>query len=203
MKTAFVYLFTILALTLTTFAADGDLDLTFNGTGSRLTDIASNTNDLGRNIFVQADGKIMVAALGNTRFCAIRYNPDGTLDTTFSGDGIAESSFTATATAGGLQADGRVVVAGQLNSTTAALTRFNADGTVDTAFGTAGQVTTVFGGTIPNLRALLIQSDGKILVVGTRNLPGPSDFRDIIMARYNVNGSLDTTFDGDGILISN
>ncbi len=203
MRNKLIFLALILCSAAFVSAADGDLDLSFNGTGFRLTDVASNSNDLGRDIFVQTDGKIIVAALGNVRLCAIRYNSDGTLDTTFSGDGVAESSFTATATAGGLQADGKIVVVGLLNSTTAALTRFNADGTVDTSFGTTGQVTTVFGGTTPNLRAVLTQSDGKIVVVGTRNLPGPVDSRDIIMARYNVNGSLDATFDGDGILISN
>lgn len=203
MRNKLIFLALILCSAATVPAADGDLDLSFNGTGFRLTDVASSSNDVGRDIFVQPDGKIMVAASCNGRFCALRYNADGTLDTTFSGDGIAESSFTAAATAGGLQADGRVVVAGLLNSTTAALTRFNSDGTVDTTFGTAGQVTTVFGGTNPNIRAVLTQSDGKIVVVGTRNLPGPGDLRDIVMARYNLDGSPDTTFDGDGILISN
>ncbi|MGB7159655.1 MAG: hypothetical protein WBD40_16430, partial [Tepidisphaeraceae bacterium] len=73
-----------------------------------------------------------------------------------------------------------------------ALARFNTDGTLDTSFSSDGITTLSFGGTEMG-QGLAIQSDGKIVVVGQTNSGS-----DAVVARFNTNGSLDTTFDGDG-----
>src|SRR5438445_152143 len=68
-------------------AGPGDLDTTFNGTGKVITDFAG-ANDQAASVALQSDGKIIVVGLsdpgGNADFAVVRYNTDGSLDTTFS-----------------------------------------------------------------------------------------------------------------------
>src|SRR5262249_27806631 len=80
--------------------------------------------------------------------------------------------------------------------------RFNVDGTPDTSFGTNGQVINNF---LPGLTdgafAVVVQSDGKIVAGGTTGGDGgPGDFDHVALARYNSNGSLDTTFGSNGFV---
>jgi serralysin len=172
---------------------DGSLDTTFDGDGKLTTDFGSS-NDSGQSVTVQADGKILVAGSGLSDFMLARYNPDGSLDTTFDGDGKVTTDFGSTVDSGRsvvVQADGKILVAGtSLNGSGSdfALARYNADGTLDNGFGTGGKVTTDFGGYDWGSRVVM-QADGKILVAGEGKL-----------ARYNSNGSLDSTFSGDGML---
>ncbi len=77
--------------------------------------------------------------------------------------------------------------------------RYNSDGSLDTSFDVDGIVTTDFGGN-DVARALAIQNDGKIVVAGYTS-PDGSD-AEFVLARYNANGSLDTSFDSDGKLIT-
>ncbi len=201
-KTGFGFLATVLLLNIlanVVLAADGDFDTTFNGTGTRVTDFG-NTGDLGRGIFYQSDGKIVVAGQGGSALCALRYTNTGQLDTSFDTDGIACSSLGSVGWTGALQSDGKVIVAGT-SGTSAALVRFNSDGTLDSTFGTSGGVTTPIGGGSLRFSALLIQPDGKLILVGFHT-PGGPNARDILLLRYDANGALDTTFDGDGIVRS-
>ena len=76
--------------------------------------------------------------------------------------------------------------------------RYNADGTLDTTFGAGGYQTTDFGGTRDDAAAVVVQDDGKVVVAGTTG-PAPGGGHALLaLARYNTDGSLDTTFDGDG-----
>ncbi len=88
-----------------------------------------------------------------------------------------------------LQSDGKIVAVGQ-DSSDFALARYNADGSLDSSFGTGGKVTTDFGGSDAALAAVL-QPDGKIVAVGT-------SAADFALARYNTDGSLDTSFGTGG-----
>src|SRR5262249_34799724 len=102
--------------------------------------------------------------------------------------------------------DGKIVLAGTASGRNTgsdfALVRYNRDGSLDTAFGNRGLVTTDFVVSIDLLYALAIQPDGKIVAVGQIQ-SGPNASTDVIaLARYNANGSLDTTFDNDGKVIS-
>ena len=142
----------------------------------------------------------------------------GALDPTFGSGGLLTGpSFTAGAEAVVVQPDGKIVTGGagtvagkHLSSPAFALARYNANGTLDSSFGNNGIVTTLAGsavGAIEVISGLALQSDGKIVAVGmawvnqTKNAPAYVAFT---VARYNPNGSLDTTFgNGSGIVLTN
>jgi uncharacterized delta-60 repeat protein len=186
-------------------AADGMLDPTF-GSGGKVTTDFDGRADQGADVAIQADGKIVVVGWVVTfpefDFGVARYNPDGSLDTTFGTGGkvITEvNGQSDIATAVAIQADGKIVVAGRVSTPAPtfqdfAVVRYNSDGTLDTTFGTGGKVITDFNNGLEEVNDMLIQSDGKIVVMGRSFFA----FSDIAIARYNTDGSLDTTFDGDG-----
>jgi uncharacterized delta-60 repeat protein len=191
--------FALIAISSRVLAAPGDLDLSFNGTGVVTTSIGAG-GDQNYGIAIQTDGKIVTAGFSyngsNFDFAIARYNPNGTLDTSFSGDGKLTTDFgTDTSDLAldvALQTDGKIIAVGGSSSLAAsgfALARYNPDGSLDTTFnGTGKVVTPLFG----NAKAVVIQPDGKIVVTGTS----------FVTVRYNPNGSLDTSFDGDGIVMT-
>ncbi len=154
---------------------------------------------------LQTDGKIIVAGNRNSynysssNFVLLRYNPNGSLDTTFSDDGkILTDIIHGVEVA--VQSDGKIVVSGHwYNSEKAgfSLVRFNSNGSLDTTFDGDGRVMTYFANNA-HAGEIAIQPDGKIVVIGYSYI-GPSSY-DFALARYNSNGSLDTTFDTDGKL---
>jgi len=169
---------------------DGSLDMTF-GTGGKVI-----TTPLGpaSSLAVQSDGKIVVVGAG---FTVARYNPDGTLDTSFAGDGTLTTDFGGYTWAQdvAIQADGKIVVAG-VGGERFALARYNPDGSMDTSFDDDGMVTTrFFGENIESAQGVAIQADGKIVAAGSALLNYDSAFA---IARYNSDGSLDTSFGEDG-----
>jgi uncharacterized delta-60 repeat protein len=185
----------------------GDLDITFDGDGKVTTDLVfgENLNDRARSVAIQSDGKIVVAGSsfgsGIHDFALARYNSNGSLDTTFDGDGKVTTDFGGgdSASSVAIQSDGKIVVAGYSfngRNVDFALARYNSNGSLDPAFGSNGKVTTDFGSD-DTASSVTIQSDGKIVVAGSSRKTGnsPDDFA---LARYNSNGILDTTFDGDG-----
>ena len=124
----------------------------------------------------------------------------GSLDTTFNSVGWAATPIGAgidVANAVAIQSDGKIVVAGGSGSTFA-LARYNANGSLDTTFDGDGKLTTTFGGTSSAAYGVAIQSDGKIVAAGY-SLSATNN-QDFALARYNTDGSLDTSFDGDGKL---
>jgi uncharacterized delta-60 repeat protein len=188
-------------------AAPGDLDPTFDGDGKVTTNFI--VNDEAHGVAIQSDGKIVAAGFAVCQPCAgptephdfalARYNTDGSLDSTFDGDGKVTTDFAANvdeAFAVAIQADGKIVAGGSASISGAdfALARYNADGSLDTTFDGDGKVTTDYGFGSSQVRALAIQADGKIVAAGY----GASTGFDFFLARYNSNGSLDTSFDGDG-----
>jgi len=189
-------------------AAAGDLDPAFARRGVAQTDFAG-TDEYGFAVKVQRDGKIVVGGQSGVYpvFHAglARYNANGKLDRSFGTGGKA----TAALDAGGdgiqgiaLQSDGKIVTAGAVihnNFTLAFITgRFNADGTLDTSFGTNGSVTTTFGDQAAEGTDLALQSDGKIIVVGSSGAGSYSDLNDFALVRYNSDGSLDQSFGSGG-----
>src|SRR5207253_9905532 len=103
----------------------------------------------------QADGKIVAAGvtggLNGVHFAVSRYNEDGSLDGTFRTGGEVTTSFGGTneqSLGVAVQGDGKIIGVGYTNagSYRFALARYNGDGSPDGTFGTAGQVTTSFGG---------------------------------------------------------
>ena len=127
--------------------------------------------------------------------------PAGVLDPTFDSDGKVTTAFgsaTDQAHAVAIQSDGKIVAAGYIwngSNYDFALARYNTDGSLDASFGSGGKVTTAFGGATDQAYAIAIQSDGKVLVVGSASNGSNDDFA---LARYNSDGSLDASFDSDG-----
>lgn len=184
------------------YNADGRLDTTFSGDGKLTTDLGVG-HDIAYTVAIQPDGKILVGgqsyiAETGTDFAIIRYNSDGSLDTTFADEGILTTDFYGdydVAREIMVQSDGKIVVAGSTligSNNEFALVRYNSDGSLDTTFSTDGKVTTSIGQSAVGYSAIL-QPDGKILVVGSSS-DGTST--DIAVVRYNSDGSLDTTFGG-------
>lgn len=169
-------------------------------------------NDAGYAIAIQADGKVVVAGTASTGFnidfALARYNVDGSLDTAFGAGGKVITPIGAgddTARAVAIQADGKIVVAGYAVSGSVsdfALARYSPNGSLDPTFDGDGIVTTRVGGISSAAESLIIQPDKKIVVVGrATGLMNNNQNGDLFaVARYNENGSLDSTFDGDGQL---
>ena len=185
------------------YNTDGSLDTTFDTDGKVTTDIGTSTTDTANAVAIQSDGKIIVAgssggmAPNSGNFAVVRYNADGSLDTSFDNDGKVTTDIgTSTEDSGSavaIQSDGKIIVAGTSGSSTDfAAVRYNTDGSLDTSFDTDGKVTTDIGtSTTDTAKALVIQSDGKIVAVGTSS-------NDFAVVRYTTTGTLDTTFDTDG-----
>jgi uncharacterized delta-60 repeat protein len=178
-------------------AAAGDLDTSFGGDGKVTTNFTSG-DDTGFAVGIQADGKIVAAGTAAFReFALARYNADGTLDTTFGGDGKVTTNLTSGADGAlsvAIQADGKIVSAGAAGGTGGrfALARYNIDGTLDTGFSSDGKLTTNFTSGPDVAFGVAIQGDGKIVAAGT------AGFRQFAVARYDADGTLDSTFGGDG-----
>ncbi len=189
------------------FNSDGTLDSTFATNGKVITDFTSS-DDTGNSIKVLSDGKILVAGTSGSDFALARYNSNGTLDTTFYGGGQFTTDFSGTESGMSVtvQSNGKILVAGTTTlpggNADFALARYNADGSLDTTFHGEGKLTTDFGGT-DSAQSVVVQSDGKILVAGSSIaiMDGVAMFNsNFVLARYNADGSLDTTFHGDGRL---
>ena len=154
------------------YGPDGRLDREFGVRGRSTTRMGGF--DQAFDAALQDDGKIVVAGTTgaspqNHRFLLLRYLPDGTLDPSFGGGGFVEHDFggvDAEAYAVAIQADGKVVAAGEADETLA-LARYLPDGTLDPTFGTDGVTSTPLPpGNTAEARELVIQPDGKLLVGG-------------------------------------
>jgi uncharacterized delta-60 repeat protein len=159
-------------------------------------------------VAAQRDGKIVVAGYATVgpaaQMTLVRYNVDGSLDKSFNdtgkvitavGDGDCKAEELA------LQSDGKLVVAGYSfkaggkDRAEFTVLRYNPDGTLDTGFGESGKVTSAIGARSDSASGVALQDDGKIVVAGDTFGLSNNDFA---VARYNANGSLDTSFNGTG-----
>jgi uncharacterized delta-60 repeat protein len=181
------------------FNADGSPDLDFGVGGIVTTDFESDS-DQAYGVAIQADGRIVAAGpvhvpSATVDFGLARYNSNGSLDTTFDGDGKVTTDFGSSdsATAVAIHANGKIVAAGYVligSLFDFGLARYNTDGSLDTTLDVDGKVATDFGDS-DIARAVAVQADGKVVAAGYT-------LGDFGLARYNTNGSLDTTFGGDG-----
>lgn len=184
---------------------NGSLDTSFDGDG-RLTTQFNSNNSIARDILIQPDGKIVASGYSNwatVDFSIARYNPNGSLDTSW---GVGKKPIevnTSDDHAEGIaqQADGKLVVVGRTlisGNFRFGLTRFNADGTLDTGFGSGGKVSTALVFSDYGESVAIQPADQKI-VVGGFVYNGAGDY-DFLLARYNTNGSLDTSFGTSGFV---
>jgi uncharacterized delta-60 repeat protein len=176
-------------------AAPGALDSSFGSGGEVTTDFGGS--DSAQAVVIQGDGRIVAAGLsGAGDFALARYTADGSLDPSFGSGGKATTDFGGfdAASALAVQPDGRIVAAGRSGSGDFALARYNADGSLDSTFGSGGKLTTDFGG-FDGALAVALQTDSKIIAVG-----GGGTGSDFALARYNADGSPDTSFGSGGIV---
>ncbi|MEO7801939.1 MAG: delta-60 repeat domain-containing protein, partial [Ginsengibacter sp.] len=183
------------------YNSDGSLDKTFNSTG--LVWAPNNyltLTDFSTVVMPQTDGKIIgTRSTDEYGLVMIRFNNDGRIDNSFTLNTklqTPDSTFIAKAVV--IQTDGKIVIGGYWNwalSTDFSLYRFTANGSGDITFGKQGHVTTDFRGYPDFLNSLALQSDNKIVAIGSASNGSNNAFA---IARYNANGSPDNTFDVDG-----
>ncbi len=185
------------------FTGLGRLDGTFNGTGK----LATGFGDYERayDVEIQANGKIVTVGSksgSNYDFAIARYHADGSLDKSFDNDGKVIKGFGADdwALAVAVQADGKLVVVGK-SGNKFIVARFQEDGRLDETFGNNGKVIAKWGIGEVYERAndVVIDTNGKIIVVGTVTQGGNNDF---LIARLNTDGSFDSSFGQGGWMAS-
>jgi uncharacterized delta-60 repeat protein len=194
----------VLGMAPTVEGAPGDLDPTFSRNGKVLIDFAGG-DDGASAAAVQPDGKIVAAGFASLPvagrvFGVTRFDSEGARDLSFGGDGIVTARFgdgTAAGRAVAIEPDGDIVVAGTASQPETgwdfALTRYDPNGSLDPSFGQNGRVTTDFDDVANGVNALVVQPNGKLVVAGESG-------GDFALARYNADGSLDSSFSGDGVV---
>ncbi len=176
---------------------DGSLDTSFNTSGR----IIFSEMETSAKILIQNDGKIIVGGTTNFDVVLMRFNTNGTLDTSFGTNGIVSNSSQTTSRSlqdFAIQTDGKILVLSDFNSGSQDYRklRYNSNGTPDTAFGNNGSLTTDIGN-VEFSKQILLQSDGKFIVGGT-TFNSVNSSTSVFLARYNTNGTLDTTFNTNG-----
>ena len=160
------------------YNANGSLDTTFDTDGITIPAVGSYS--YAQSVTLQADEKILVAGVSNNGvdddFALLRYNSNGSLDTTFDADGKVTTAvgiemdrgFSVT-----VQTDGKILVAGATTTNASALDdwnfaliRYNSDGSLDTSFDTDGKVITSISASGDVADSVILQADGKIFVAG-------------------------------------
>jgi uncharacterized delta-60 repeat protein len=193
----------------------GALDPTFGSGGTVITSFAQGTQNSAQALVIQPDGKIIAAGssgrpndLNIGWFNLARYNANGALDPTFGNNGQVQTKFGArvNANALALQPDGKVLVAGMMESGTTnafEIVRYNSDGSLDKTFGNKGMVTTVFtqgGAQLWSLDLETVNGVPKIVAAGDVGTAAQAYFA---LARYDLSGSLDTSFGSSGKVVTN
>ena len=190
---------------------NGTPDKTFGNNGRQITDFGRT--EIAVSIALQTDGKIVVGGNSNDeiniyQFAVARYNTDGTLDNTFNLNGklvlsaLGKQDFCRSIA---LQEDSKIVLAGftvtgnNYDQNRFAIARLNIDGSLDNTFSADGKQLTDFNGAESFATSVVIQNDKKIVVAGRCFLNNQNNF---CLARYNIDGSLDNSFSGDGIQIN-
>ncbi len=186
----------------------GQLDVSFAVSGKTQISFGEGLDigSTGRAVAVQRDGKLVVVGQAKNLgasfadFAVARLQRDGSLDPSFGGAGgvtydiILQGTGQDQANAVVVQPDGAILVAGQSiapsGNSDFAIIRINPDGTLDSSFGTKGQVLVDFGG-FDSAHGIAVQRDGKIVVVGENGA-------DMAIARLNFDGSLDGSFANGG-----
>ncbi|MDZ8089585.1 MAG: putative Ig domain-containing protein, partial [Nostoc sp. DedQUE12b] len=161
------------------YNSNGSLDTSFGTAGTVINNLGST--DIAYSVSVQDDGKILVAGVSNNNFAVVRYDSNGSLDTSFGTAGTVINNLGGTdiAYSVSVQANGKIIVAGS-SKNNFALVRYNSNGSLDTSFGTAGIITTDIGINTTDNAYALTQHDGTVIVAGV-------SANNFAVARYRVN----------------
>lgn len=190
------------AFGLARYNADGTLDRSFGSAQQGLVVIDPTAEtDSGHALALQPDGKYVVVGGtnvgGNWNYLVVRYTASGAPDSTFGVGGVITTDLggSDSAYAVGIQADGKIVVAGS-TSGDYGLVRYQSNGVIDSSFGTGGVVYTDIGAN-DSVAGLVVLVDGKIVVGGGNNT---GDDWNPQLVRYTLTGSLDAAFGQNGIV---
>ncbi len=194
------------------YLTGGTLDTTFSGDGKVFTDLGPGT-DGAVDVAVQDDGKIVVAGgrnlfSGAARFALVRYNANGTLDPTFSGDGRVTADFPGAeeeVREMAIQDDGKIVIAGESRPgqghVLTAVARYTANGAPDPTFSGDGYRAVDVGVGYEGGQGVAVQPDGRILTTSGLRGPGATPEWRTVILRFTVNGQLDPSWSGDGRVV--
>jgi uncharacterized delta-60 repeat protein len=182
------------------YNTNGTLDTSFGGgDGVATAAVMDASNALATSLAVQPDGRIVLAGGANVLVSSVgalaRFDSNGSLDPTFGVGGTATSNLTDTGYLDlAIQSDGAIIAGGnssQPGTQRTLLSRFNSNGSPDLSFGTSGNVvTTTFPGILQFLRALAIQSDGRVVIAGDVLFSTCcANQNSGLVARYNGNGA--------------
>ena len=193
------------------FTAAGNPDTSFDVDGKLVFNFGDyDDGNRGDNLLIQADGNIVTAGRAEVTgsgydYGIARLTAAGDFDTNFDTDGLATFqpgiNKSAEVDASALQSDGSIVAAGAANLTIMspatqngiAAARFNPDGSLSESFDQVD-----FPGVTERVKEVVVRDDGKIYVVGGGDVNNAGS-NDVIVIRYNTDGTLDTTFNADGI----
>jgi uncharacterized delta-60 repeat protein len=181
------------------YAADGSLDATFDGDGKRVIPYFES-QDFASGMALDASGRIIVGGHVTGDFALARYNPDGKQDTTFDGDGRLRTDFgfNERANAMAIDGSGRIILAGYANTSSGQevlIARYSSAGALDQTFDGDGWRLIPLASTADQINSIALDASGRIVLVG-------SSGSQMLIIRCNADGSLDSTFDSDGILIT-
>ncbi|HRI58477.1 MAG TPA: T9SS type A sorting domain-containing protein [Saprospiraceae bacterium] len=192
------------------YLVNGKLDSSFTNGGVIYANSGGLYNDYASSTAIQADGKILVAGYSTLGphgdFIIYRFKSNGLPDSTFNGKGNLKLSINNDdqCYAMALQSDGKILLAGYSsiqgagNFSNFALVRIHPNGTLDSTFGMGGKAILPFGNVHSKIYAIALQSDGKIVAVGSINLAGAQD---LALARFNADGTADISFGDQGKII--
>ncbi len=193
-------------LVLFRYDSDGNLDASFGSNGKVIKNRGCGSSYDVANIGIQSDNKIVVQVVGYHGNCIesyyflYRYDSDGNLDASFGSGGYAFTDVDfGSATSVSIQSDDKILMAGGFDSNFV-LVRYDKNGILDGTFNTYGKVYTDLGGNCgAEAYSIAIQSNGKIVLAGRRSDNSGEDFA---LVRYNGNGTPDTSFGNNGIVIT-
>jgi len=180
------------------WGAPGDFDLSFGDRGKARAPFASEA--LGHAVARQADGKTLAVGVvfpdgGQVQVALLRYRTDGTLDPGFGSGGVVTfSAFAPFTRAILVQGDGKIVLVGSHlagNNEGIYLVRYNANGSLDSTFGSGGVTETALSASQATVKAVL-QDDGKIVAA-------TSEGGDVLVLRWGTDGTLDSGFGTGGV----
>ena len=197
------------AIAVARYNRGGSLDTSFGGTGKVTTIPAGATFAYASSAAIQQDGRIVVGGVSDLGCTVVRYNGDGSLDTTFGGTGTVVSTLCGSAGAVAIQPDGKIVLSGgaggvSISGSSFVVVRLEIDGSPDTTFNGTGSSTSIpLGDGVRSDSAIVglaIGADGKIVSAGFGVSGGTIlSAGKIVVARHNGDGTPDTTFNGTGI----
>lgn len=190
----------------------GQLDTTFGASGIVVYPVYKFQNDMANKILIDKNEKLMLAGTAynttNEDYLIMRFNANGTPDTTFAEKGYEVIGFFGSSNEQcygmAIQEDEKIILAGHSNNSfyDVILTRLNSDGSKDLSFGSSGVTYTNHGTDTDTAQStdIVIQPDGKIIAGGLASLSQKLNYA---MTRYNTDGTLDNSFGSDGFVYTN